>query len=81
VSSTKLPPYALASGGIVHVYAPVDMRPHLASTYEPELMYLLCDRVLSTAGELLNALQQTTSQANARLDNADLYPESEARSA
>lgn len=81
MSSTKLPPYALASVGIVHVYAPVDMRPHLGSTFEPELMYLLCDRVLSTRGELLNALQQTTSQANARFDSADLYSGSEARSA
>jgi hypothetical protein len=81
VSNTELPPYARASGGVVHVYAPVETRPHLASTFEPELMYLLCDRVLSTRGELLNALQQTTSQANARLDSADLYSGSEARSA
>jgi hypothetical protein len=47
------------------------MRPHLASTFEPELMYLLCDRVLATASELLDALQHTRSQANARLDTAD----------
>lgn len=73
--------YAVGAGKATYVYAPVDMRPHLASTFEPELMYLLCDRVLSTRGELLNALQQTTSQANARLDSADLYSGSEARSA
>jgi nucleoside 2-deoxyribosyltransferase len=73
--------YAVGAGKATYVYAPVDMRPHLASTFEAELMYLLCDRVLSTGGELLDTLQRTTSQANARLDSADLYPGSEARSA